>query len=156
MGSWSRQARLLPSSARRSQPIGKLVQLPGTVFRARSLCRRRGCFCPFTPDCDGTSPRNRDRCLPGRAGAKVGNRLRLMGKKLLVALTMEGKFAGEGLQNIEEDDDIFRAIWAIARTLRLERHRWALRAVRLYRGASQPFCNAQSWLLHRLTFRSRK
>ena len=32
--------------------------------------------------------------------------LRLMGKKLLVALTMEGKFAGEGLQNIDEDDDM--------------------------------------------------
>ena len=32
--------------------------------------------------------------------------LRLMGKKLLVALTMEGKFACEGLQNIDEDDDM--------------------------------------------------
>jgi len=32
--------------------------------------------------------------------------LRLMGKKLLVALTMEGKFAGEGLQTIDEDDDM--------------------------------------------------
>ena len=32
--------------------------------------------------------------------------LRLMAKKLLVALTMEGKFAGEGLQNIDEDDDM--------------------------------------------------
>ena len=32
--------------------------------------------------------------------------LRLMGKKLLVALTMEGKFAGEGLQSIDEDDDM--------------------------------------------------
>ena len=30
--------------------------------------------------------------------------LRLMGKKLLVALTMEGKFAGEGLQSIDDDD----------------------------------------------------
>jgi hypothetical protein len=29
--------------------------------------------------------------------------LRLMGKKLLVALTMEGKFAGEGLQSIDDD-----------------------------------------------------
>jgi superfamily II DNA or RNA helicase len=36
--------------------------------------------------------------------------LRLMGKKLLVALTMEGKFAGEGLQNIDEDDDILSAM----------------------------------------------
>jgi hypothetical protein len=36
--------------------------------------------------------------------------LRLMGKKLLVALTMEGKFAGEGLQSIDEDDDILSAM----------------------------------------------
>jgi hypothetical protein len=36
--------------------------------------------------------------------------LRLMGKKLLVALTMEGKFAGEGLQNIDEDDDTLSAM----------------------------------------------
>ena len=37
-------------------------------------------------------------------------RLRLMGKKLLVALTMEGKFAGEGLQSIDEDDDMLSAM----------------------------------------------
>jgi superfamily II DNA or RNA helicase len=36
--------------------------------------------------------------------------LRLMGKKLLVALTMEGKFAGEGLQTIYEDDDMLSAM----------------------------------------------
>jgi len=36
--------------------------------------------------------------------------LRLMGTKLLVALTMEGKFAGEGLQNIDEDDDMLSAM----------------------------------------------
>jgi hypothetical protein len=36
--------------------------------------------------------------------------MRLMGKKLLVALTMEGKFAGEGLQNIDEDDDMLSAM----------------------------------------------
>ena len=36
--------------------------------------------------------------------------LRLMGKKLLVVLTMEGKFAGEGLQNIDEDDDMLSAM----------------------------------------------
>ena len=36
--------------------------------------------------------------------------LRLMGKKLLVALTMEGKFAGEGLQSIDEDDDVLPAM----------------------------------------------
>ena len=36
--------------------------------------------------------------------------LRLMGKKLLVALNMEGKFAGEGLQNIDEDDDMLSAM----------------------------------------------
>ena len=36
--------------------------------------------------------------------------LRLMGKKLLVALTMDGKFAGEGLQSIDEDDDMLSAM----------------------------------------------
>jgi len=36
--------------------------------------------------------------------------LRLMGRKLLVALTMEGKFAGEGLQSIDEDDDMLSAM----------------------------------------------
>jgi superfamily II DNA or RNA helicase len=36
--------------------------------------------------------------------------LRLMGKKLLVALTMEGKFAGEGLQSVDEDDDMLAAM----------------------------------------------
>ena len=36
--------------------------------------------------------------------------LRLMGKKLLVALTMEGKYAGEGLQSIDEDDDMLSAM----------------------------------------------
>src|SRR5947209_19983357 len=33
-----------------------------------------------------------------------------MGKKLLVALTMEGKFAGEGLQSMDEDDDMLSAM----------------------------------------------
>lgn len=33
-----------------------------------------------------------------------------MRKKLLVALTMEGKFAGEGLQNIDKDDDMLSAM----------------------------------------------
>ena len=36
--------------------------------------------------------------------------LQLMGKKLLVALTMEGKFAGEGLQTMDEDDDMLSAM----------------------------------------------
>ncbi len=36
--------------------------------------------------------------------------LRLMGKKLLVALTLEGKFAGEGLHDLEEDDDMLAAL----------------------------------------------
>jgi hypothetical protein len=36
--------------------------------------------------------------------------LRLMGKKLLVALTLEGKFAGEGLHDIEEDGDMLAAL----------------------------------------------
>jgi hypothetical protein len=34
--------------------------------------------------------------------------LRHMGKKLLVALTMEGKFAGEGLQNLDEETNVDR------------------------------------------------
>ncbi len=39
-----------------------------------------------------------------------GNCLRLMGKKLLVALAMEGKFAGEGLQSLDDDDDLLTAM----------------------------------------------
>jgi Helicase conserved C-terminal domain len=36
--------------------------------------------------------------------------LRLMGKKLLVSLAMEGKFSSEGLQAINDDDDILMAM----------------------------------------------
>jgi hypothetical protein len=36
--------------------------------------------------------------------------LRLMGKKLLVSLAMEGKFANDGLQSIDEGDDILMAM----------------------------------------------
>ena len=36
--------------------------------------------------------------------------LRLMGKKLLVALAMEGKFTSEGLQGIDGDDDMLTAM----------------------------------------------
>ena len=36
--------------------------------------------------------------------------LQLMGKKLLVALTLEGKFAEEGLHDIEDDDDMLSAM----------------------------------------------
>ena len=43
-------------------------------------------------------------------GTMQGSCLRLMGKKLLVALTMEGKFAGEGLQSIDDDDDMLAAM----------------------------------------------
>jgi len=38
------------------------------------------------------------------------NCLRLIGKKLLVSLAMEGKFSSEGLQAINEEDDILLAI----------------------------------------------
>lgn len=38
------------------------------------------------------------------------NCIRLMGKKLLVALAMEGKFAGEGLHSLDEDDDMLTAM----------------------------------------------
>jgi hypothetical protein len=44
--------------------------------------------------------------------------LRLMGKKLLVSLAMEGKFCREGLQSLEEDDDM---LTAMARELVTER-----------------------------------
>ena len=36
--------------------------------------------------------------------------LRLMGKKLLVSLAMEGKFSSDGLQAINEEDDIMMAM----------------------------------------------
>ena len=36
--------------------------------------------------------------------------LRLMGKKMLVALMMEGKFSGEGLQSFDTDDDLMSAM----------------------------------------------
>jgi DNA polymerase III delta prime subunit len=43
-------------------------------------------------------------------GTMQGSCLRLMGRKLMVALTMEGKFAGEGLQSMDEDDDMLSAM----------------------------------------------
>ena len=39
-------------------------------------------------------------------GTVQENQIRLMGKKLLVAMMMEGKFSGEGLDGFEEDDDM--------------------------------------------------
>ncbi|HTX77030.1 MAG TPA: helicase-related protein [Terracidiphilus sp.] len=45
--------------------------------------------------------------------------LRLMGKKLLVSLAMEGKFAAEGLQAMEQGDDL---LMAMARELVTEQH----------------------------------
>jgi hypothetical protein len=36
--------------------------------------------------------------------------LRLMGKKLLVSLAMEGKFSREGLQSLDDDDDMLSAM----------------------------------------------
>ena len=36
--------------------------------------------------------------------------LRLMGKKMLVALMMEGKFSGEGIHSLESDDDLMSAM----------------------------------------------
>jgi hypothetical protein len=44
------------------------------------------------------------------AGTMQESCLRLMGKKLLVSLAMEGKFATDGLQAIEEGDDILMAM----------------------------------------------
>jgi hypothetical protein len=45
--------------------------------------------------CDGTMQRT---CL------------RLMGRKMLVALMMEGKFSGEGLHSMDADDDMLAAM----------------------------------------------
>jgi hypothetical protein len=36
--------------------------------------------------------------------------LRLMGRKMLVALMMEGKFSGEGLQSLDPDEDLMAAM----------------------------------------------
>ena len=36
--------------------------------------------------------------------------LRLMGRKMLVALMMEGKFSGEGLQSLDADEDLVSAM----------------------------------------------
>ena len=44
------------------------------------------------------------------AGTMQESCLRLMGKKLLVSLAMEGKFASHGLQSLDEDDDMLTAM----------------------------------------------
>jgi hypothetical protein len=44
------------------------------------------------------------------AGTMQETCLKLMGKKLLVSLAMEGKFASDGLQSIDEGDDILMAM----------------------------------------------
>jgi hypothetical protein len=44
------------------------------------------------------------------AGTMQESCLRLMGKKLLVALALEGKFANDGLQAFEDDDDMLTAM----------------------------------------------
>jgi Helicase conserved C-terminal domain len=44
------------------------------------------------------------------AGTMQETCLRLMGKKLLVSLAMEGKFSSEGLQSINDEDDILMAM----------------------------------------------
>jgi superfamily II DNA or RNA helicase len=43
-------------------------------------------------------------------GTMQSSCLRLMGKKMLVSLAMEGKFCREGLQTLEEDEDILTAM----------------------------------------------
>ncbi len=53
------------------------------------------------------------------AGTMQETCLRLMGKKLLVSLAMEGKFAAEGLQAMESGEDI---LMAMARELVTEQH----------------------------------
>ena len=44
------------------------------------------------------------------AGTMQENCLRLMGKKLLVSLAMEGKFAANGLQALDDDGDMLTAM----------------------------------------------
>lgn len=44
------------------------------------------------------------------AGTMQESCLRLMGKKLLVSLALEGKFANDGLQAFEDDDDMLTAM----------------------------------------------
>ncbi len=44
------------------------------------------------------------------AGTMQENCLRLMGKKLLVSLAMEGKFATHGLQALDDDGDMLTAM----------------------------------------------
>lgn len=44
------------------------------------------------------------------AGTMQETCLRLMGKKMLVALMMEGKFSGEGLQALDTDEDLMSAM----------------------------------------------
>jgi hypothetical protein len=44
------------------------------------------------------------------AGTMQENCLRLMGKKLLVSLALEGKFANDGLQAFDDDDDMLTAM----------------------------------------------
>jgi hypothetical protein len=44
------------------------------------------------------------------AGTMQETCLRLMGKKMLVALMMEGKFTGEGLQALDTDEDLMSAM----------------------------------------------
>jgi hypothetical protein len=44
------------------------------------------------------------------AGSMQETCLRLMGKKMLVALMMEGKFSGEGLQALDTDEDLMSAM----------------------------------------------
>jgi hypothetical protein len=52
------------------------------------------------------------------AGTMQETCLKLMGRKLLVSLAMEGKFATDGLQSIDEGDDI---LMAMARELVMEK-----------------------------------
>ena len=60
------------------------------------------------PGGSGNDDRAREVSLLGRDDAD--SVFTPHGKKLLVALTMEGKFAGEGLQSIDEDDDMLSAM----------------------------------------------
>ena len=74
------------------------------------------------------------------AGTAQESCLRLMGKKLLVSLAMEGKLQAEGLQAIDEDDDV---LTAMAREL-VTRQGVGEQAAEIWRSLQQQSAQEQS------------
>src|SRR5215831_16256554 len=89
-------------------------------------------------------PNGRDdvdsRCVRrSKHGQCVTASLRLMGKKLLVSLAMEGKFSGEGLQTLDDGDELVtergigepaEVVWRQLQMRRDEMSRRELRSIR--------------------------